>query len=132
MISRKLSFIVMACCAFSSYATPATDSLLVKYRQSAPHPFSIQAGHELWTHTVTNSEGEKKSCQSCHGLDLTNEGKHIKTQKIIQPMALSVNPKRLTNEAKIEKWFKRNCNDVWERDCTAQEKGDLLTYLLVQ
>jgi hypothetical protein len=30
----------------------------------------------------------------------------------------------------VEKWFKRNCNDVAGRACTALEKGDVLTYLL--
>ena len=31
---------------------------------------------------------------------------------------------------KVAKWFKRNCNDVLDRECTAQEKGDVLSYLL--
>ena len=32
--------------------------------------------------------------------------------------------------AKVEKWFKRNCNDVLGRVCTPLEKGDVLSYLL--
>jgi hypothetical protein len=30
----------------------------------------------------------------------------------------------------VEKWFKRNCNDVVGRACTAQEKGDVLAYVM--
>jgi hypothetical protein len=45
-------------------------------------------------------------------------------------MAPSVNPARFTNTSKVEKWFKRNCKDVLNRECTAQEKGDVITYLM--
>ncbi len=38
-------------------------------------------GRQLW-----NSTKNKRSCTSCHGNDLTKEGKHAKTGKIIQPM----------------------------------------------
>jgi len=31
---------------------------------------------------------------------------------------------------KVDKWFKRNCNDVAKRACTAREKGDVLAYLM--
>ncbi|HCS12500.1 MAG TPA: hypothetical protein DIW28_01710, partial [Zetaproteobacteria bacterium] len=44
--------------------------------------------------------------------------------KRIEPMAPSVNPERLTDPAKIEKWFGRNCEWTIGRDCTAQEKAD--------
>jgi hypothetical protein len=30
----------------------------------------------------------------------------------------------------VDKWFRRNCVDVLERECTAGEKADLLAYLL--
>jgi len=48
---------------------------------------------------------------------------------VIDPMALSVNPERYTDPDKIEKWFLRNCKWTLGRECTAQEKGDVLTYL---
>ena len=35
-----------------------------------------------------------------------------------------------TDTAKIEKWFKRNCKDVLERECSAAEKADVLSYLM--
>ena len=45
-------------------------------------------------------------------------------------MAPAVNPARFTRAAKVDKWFKRNCNDVLGRACTAQERGDVLAYLM--
>jgi hypothetical protein len=36
---------------------------------------------------------------------------------------------RLTDVASIEKWFLRNCRGTWGRECSAQEKGDLLLFI---
>ncbi|MCE9633679.1 MAG: DUF1924 domain-containing protein, partial [Methylophilales bacterium] len=49
---------------------------------------------------------------------------------VIEPMAPIMNPQRFTDQAKVEKWFGRNCKDVLERTCTAQEKGDYIQYLV--
>ena len=70
------------------------------------------------------------SCSTCHIENPTAPGKHVVTKKDIKPMAPSANPERFTNAEKVEKWFKRNCKDVLKRECTALEKGDVLTYLL--
>jgi len=77
-----------------------------------------------------SKHGGEWSCASCHSDNPAAEGKHAKTNKVIKPLAPSANPKRFTDMKKVEKWFKRNCNDVLERACTAQEKGDVLSYLL--
>jgi len=74
--------------------------------------------------------GNEWSCTSCHTENPAATGKHAKTEKPIEPMAPSANAERFTNPKKIEKWFKRNCNDVLDRVCTVQEKGDVLSYLL--
>lgn len=74
--------------------------------------------------------GSDWSCSSCHTDNPALAGKHAKTGKVIQPLAPSANAERFTNPKKVEKWFKRNCNDVLGRVCTAQEKGDVLVYLL--
>ena len=52
------------------------------------------------------------------------------TGKDIEAVAASATPKRYTDPAKVEKWFKRNCNEVLGRACTVQEKGDWLSYML--
>ncbi|MEG7525318.1 MAG: DUF1924 domain-containing protein [Chromatiales bacterium] len=57
---------------------------------------------------------------------------HIRTGKVIEPLAPSVNPKRFTDQRKVEKWFIRNCKWTLGRECSSQEKGDLLVYLLSQ
>jgi hypothetical protein len=45
-------------------------------------------------------------------------------------MAPSSNDQAFTSQRKVDKWFRRNCNDVVGRECTAQEKADVLAYLL--
>ena len=57
-------------------------------------------------------------------------GKHAATGKTIGAMAPAFNPERFTDPAKTEKWFRRNCNDVVGRECTAGEKADVLSWLL--
>ena len=70
------------------------------------------------------------SCAICHTDNPAAPGNHAVTKKDIEPLAPSANPARFTNATKVEKWFKRNCKDVLKRECTALEKGDVLTYLL--
>lgn len=111
-------------------ATPATDSLLATYKAEGATDFSAQRGRKNWTRESKHESGKMMSCTTCHGDDLGKEGKHYKTGKVIKPMAPSVNAERFTDAKKIEKWFRRNCNDVWSRKCTAQEKGDILIFLL--
>ena len=68
-------------------------------------------------------------CASCHGTPPTAQGKHASTGKPIAPLAPAFNPKAFTDTAKVDKWFRRNCNDVLSRECTAVEKADVLAYL---
>ena len=70
------------------------------------------------------------ACASCHTDNPAATGKHAVTDKPIQPLAPIANPERFTSAKKVDKWFRRNCNDVLKRACTAREKGDVLTYLL--
>lgn len=74
--------------------------------------------------------GGEWSCASCHTENPVALGKHAKTGKVIDPLAPSANAERFTSPKKVDKWFKRNCNDVLNRVCTPQEKGDMLAYLL--
>lgn len=70
------------------------------------------------------------SCATCHTDNPAAGGSHVVTKKAIKPLAPAANAERFINPEKIEKWFKRNCNDVLKRACTPQEKGDLLAFLL--
>ena len=74
--------------------------------------------------------GSEWSCSTCHTENPAALGKHAKTSKDIQPLAPAANAERFADEAKVAKWFKRNCKDVLDRVCTPQEKGDVLAYLV--
>jgi len=91
--------------------------------------FSAERGDKLWHQKNTGRDGKERDCTLCHGKDLTKSGKHIRTGKVIEPMAPSVNSKRFTDIDKVEKWLRRNCKWTFGRECTNQEKGDLLKYL---
>lgn len=74
--------------------------------------------------------GKEWSCASCHDSLPNHETKHIVTGKVIQALSPSRNSARFSDPAKVEKWFKRNCNDVLGRECEAQEKADVLSWLM--
>ena len=76
--------------------------------------------------------GGQWSCSSCHGSPPTAAGKHANTGKVIDPLAPAFNAAAFTSTARVDKWFRRNCNDVLKRECTAGEKADVLAYLLAQ
>ncbi|MEJ8837841.1 DUF1924 domain-containing protein [Ramlibacter sp. AN1133] len=78
----------------------------------------------------TSRHGREWSCSSCHGTPPTNTGKHAATGKAIGALAPAFNADRFTDPAKTEKWFRRNCNDVVGRECSAGEKADVLAWLL--
>jgi Domain of unknown function (DUF1924) len=111
-------------------ASPATDDLFARYKSEGASSFSAEQGNKDWHRDGQVKDGKKMSCTTCHGDDLSKNGKHYKTGKLIKPMAPSANPERFTDARKIEKWFRRNCNAAWGRECTAQEKGDVLKFLL--
>ena len=73
--------------------------------------------------------GTDWSCATCHTERPLASGRHATTGRAIEPLAPSANPQRLTDAARIEKWFKRNCNDVLGRACTPAEKGDVIAWL---
>ncbi len=93
--------------------------------------FSAAAGEELFLATFTTGKPETTSCTTCHTNSPSNVGE-TRAGKSIDPMASSVTPDRYTDQAKVDKWFRRNCNSVLGRECTAQEKGDFLTFMINQ
>lgn len=125
----KLQFVFI--CLFggmtSVLATDVTKELQQKYITQGAVAFSAQRGQKLW-----ESDNNGRSCTTCHTTSVKNTGKHQKTGKLIKPMAPSVNPKRLTKKRKVKKWLLRNCKWTFKRECTAQEKGDILMWLSQQ
>ena len=74
--------------------------------------------------------GKEWSCGSCHGAVPTQGGKHAATGKPITALAPAFSAERFNDAAKTEKWFRRNCNDVLGRECSASEKADVLSWLM--
>jgi hypothetical protein len=88
--------------------------------------FSAERGRSFFT----VPHGNEWSCATCHGERPAVTGKHARTGKEIAPLAPAANPERFADQARTEKWFRRNCNDVLGRACTPLEKGDVLTWLM--
>ena len=92
--------------------------------------FDSKRGEEIFTSKHIGKKGKEISCTSCHTIDLSNSGENIFTGKTIEPLSPKANPKRFTDLAEIEKWIKRNFNDVYNREGTALEKGDVTIYII--
>ena len=69
------------------------------------------------------------ACTSCHTDNPLNAGQHAVTGKTIRPLAVAANAERLSDPAKVEKWFGRNCKEVVGRACSPAEKADFMTFL---
>ena len=114
-------------------AGPREDQLAgyAKAANAAASGFSAERGKALHTQNFASGKANTPACTSCHGKDTRAAGRTL-VGKQIDPMALSVSPSRYTDPAKVEKWFKRNCTEVLGRECSAQEKGDWLSFMFSQ
>ena len=114
----------------ATLATPvhaaAPADLLSGYAAQAGAAAVAERGRALFT----TRHGREWSCSSCHGAIPTGTGRHAATGKAISPLAPAFNAERFTDSARVEKWFRRNCNDVMGRECTSAEKADVLAWLL--
>ncbi len=100
-----------------------------KIQNSSFVDFSIKEGEKIFTTSHIGKKGEKISCTSCHNIDLSTTGKNTFTNKLIEPLSPNKNPNRLSNVKDVQKWLRRNFKDVYNREGTAQEKGDVLYYI---
>ena len=92
--------------------------------------FDAKRGEEIFTSKHIGKKGKEISCVTCHTTNLNNNGENTFTGKVIEPLSPKANPKRFTDVNEIEKWMKRNFNDVYNREGTALEKGDVTTYII--
>jgi hypothetical protein len=102
--------------------------LLAIYTNQAGSPPVTARGQKLFTTDFGRDLG--LSCSSCHGAVPVHVGKDAVTDKSIAPLAPAANPKRFTDRAKVENWFRLNCKDFVGRECTAAEKADVLAWLI--
>lgn len=136
---RKLALVMFAALGIYS-ASPAladmvgakqfADQYAAHVKQISPsYKLTENAGRAFYVKKYMR-KGKEESCASCHTDDPARIGKHLETGKPIQPLSPAVNTKRFSNLQHVEKNFTVHCNDIIGRDCTPQEKGDYITYLL--
>lgn len=127
MLVPTLVVAMLAGPGFADLAGAATPAeLLAGYRAQAGASANADRGQQFFN----ARHGSDWSCASCHGAVPVQTGKHATTGKAIGALAPAANPDRFTDAAKTEKWFRRNCNDVVARECTAAEKADVLSWML--
>ncbi|UFS61864.1 DUF1924 domain-containing protein [Sulfurimonas sp. HSL-3221] len=126
----KSILIALFCSAALMAASPEVDNYLQQLQTEAPAPFDAARGEAIFTAEQIGKKGTKIACTSCHGNDLTRPGKNVNTGKVIDPLSPDANPDRLTSLKEVTKWLRRNFKDVYNREGTAQEKGDVLTYIM--
>jgi hypothetical protein len=118
--------VLLAACALNvAQAATAAEMLATYGAQAGATPVPAR-GQQFFNTT----HGREWQCATCHGAVPTQAGKHASTAKPISALAPAFNPERFTDPAKVEKWFRRNCNDVVGRECSAAEKADLLAWLM--
>ena len=110
--------------AWAQATTPAAQ--LQRWQAAAGAPGDAARGQKLFNTTA----GNDVSCASCHGSPPTGPSRHASTGKPIDALAPAFNSERFADQAKADKWFRRNCKDVFSRECSAAEKADLMAYLL--
>jgi hypothetical protein len=129
-IARALALGTLLLAPAALAATPAdiARAYAEQAKQAAPQfsGFSGARGKAFFE----SRHGGEWSCASCHTANPVDPGRHARTGKPIAPLAPGGDAERFTSLDKVEKWFRRNCSDVLDRACTAQEKGDILAYLM--
>ena len=122
---RQILLIAATLFAANAFAEAPRD-FLARFEKEA----GVAASAERGARFFTSKQGGEWSCASCHTERPTLAGRHAKTDKPITPLAPAANAERFTDAAKVDKWFRRNCNDTLNRVCSAQEKADVMAWLL--
>ena len=102
-----------------------------KKQERSFNGFDAERGKKIFFDEHPNEKIGKISCATCHTSDLKKSGKTL-VGKPIEPLAPSTNGKRLTDVKEIEKWLLRNFKQVYGREGTAREKGDVLLFINTQ
>ncbi len=121
LLSAGLALGAATACAADT--SPAAQQ--ARFTAEAKAPADAERGRVFFT----SRQGGEWSCASCHGNPPTSQGKHANTGKLIKPLAPAFNPMAFTDSARVDKWLRRNCNDVLKRECSPGEKADVLAWL---
>jgi len=123
---KKLVLLLLLVASSAQADTPQQilDSLVAQAGPASP-----ARGEKLFRGKFTGGKAAD-SCTACHTENAKSAGQHVKTHKAIDPIAPVAQKDRFTDAAKVEKWFKRNCQEVLGRACTPQEKADFTAYMI--
>lgn len=120
--------------ALAADGAAARQAILKTYQAEIPgfSGFDAGRGEALYRAVVAGSDPRITGCTSCHTANPRQPGQNAKTGRAIDPVAVSANADRFTDAERVEKQFSRDCKTVLNRACTAQEKGDYITFLMGQ
>ena len=106
------------------------NSLMKSYKAQGAKEGDANIGKKLWNTPFSGKAPfTERSCKSCHTANLKNKGEHLRTGKVLKPLAPSINNLSLSKVKKVNKWFKRNCKWTIGKECSAQEKADILAFI---
>jgi hypothetical protein len=114
------------------------DAILADYAAQARKAdpgfagFSGKSGEAFFRTKWAGGDARTPSCTSCHTDSPSQPGQNAKTGRPIEPVAVSVNARRFTDMAEVEKQFGRDCKSVVGRECTPAEKGNYITFMAGQ
>jgi hypothetical protein len=123
----KMRLLALLLCASSAHADTPQQILDGLVAQAGPA--SVTRGEKLFRGKFSGGK-TADSCTACHTENAKLPGQHARTHKAIDPIAPVAQKDRFTDAAKVEKWFKRNCQEVLGRVCSAQEKADFTAYMI--
>jgi len=130
----KKIFVFILCISslYSQTIDEYIEELKAEAKKESPNfkEFSYERGKKIFFSKHIGKRGKKISCASCHTDNLKQNGENIFTGKVIKPLSPMVNPKRFTDVKKVKKWLRRNFKDVYKREGTALEKGDVLKFMM--
>lgn len=144
-ITSYLSLLLFGSLSISAHADVSTALKIAdKYAAEAKEidanyaGLSAEDGKAFFNREVIQFKGDTKNsgkaiaCASCHTENPADTGKHIVTGKLIKPLSPAVNAKRFSSVKDVEKKFTKHCNEVVGSDCTPQEKGNYIAYLITE
>lgn len=92
--------------------------------------FDYARGEKIFTSKQTDKKGNPISCVTCHTSNLSVNGLNPNTNKVIKPLSPITNQERFIDVKEVKKWLRRNFNDVYGREGSALEQGDVVTYII--
>jgi hypothetical protein len=125
-LTLGLLLVLAALAAGTARANP--NEILAAYVAKAGAAASPERGQAFFTQKRKGNLFE--SCADCHTAMPTARGRDQASEKTIPPLAPAANPKRFTDASRVENLFQVNCKDVVGRACTAQEKADVISWLI--